>query len=115
MVIRHYGVEGLQHHVRRHVELAQRFAGWIEASDDFELVVEPPLNLVCFRHRAGDEFNKRLLDRLNESGSLYLTHAVLDDVYTLRMCVGQAHTEAEHVERAWALTRDTASDLAAAG
>ena len=50
-VIRHYGVEGLRHHVRRHVELAREFASWVRADDRFELAVEPPLNLVCFRHR----------------------------------------------------------------
>jgi aromatic-L-amino-acid decarboxylase len=57
-VIRHYGVEGLQHHVRHHVALAQQFTGWVEAHEDFELVVEPPLNLVCFRHVGGDAVNQ---------------------------------------------------------
>ena len=64
-VIRHYGVEGLQHHVRRHVALAQEFAGWVGADPDFELAVAPPLNLVCFRHRGGDVLNQALMDRLN--------------------------------------------------
>ena len=49
-VIRHYGVEGLQHHIRRHVELAQQFAAWIREDDRFELAAPAPLNLVCFRH-----------------------------------------------------------------
>src|SRR5258708_2339290 len=97
-VIRHYGVEGLRYHIRRHVELAQRFASWIEANKDFEVLAPVPLNLVCFAHRAGDEFNRRLLERLNQSGKLYLTHTVLNGRYTLRLCVGQTHTEAEHVE-----------------
>ena len=100
-VIRHYGVEGLQHHIREHVRLAQAFAGWVEASADFELAVPAPLNLVCFRHRGGDEFNKSLLQRLNASGELYLTHTVLAGRYTLRLCVGQTHTEMRHVESAW--------------
>ncbi|MBI5388119.1 MAG: aspartate aminotransferase family protein [Verrucomicrobia bacterium] len=107
-VIRHYGVEGLRHHVRRHVELAQEFAGWVRASADFELAAPVPLNLVCFRHRAGDDFNRRLLERINQSGQLYLTHTVLNDRYTLRLCVGQTHTEARHVERAWQLIRQSA-------
>jgi aromatic-L-amino-acid decarboxylase len=100
-VIRHYGVDGLRHHVRRHVELAQRFRGWIEEDQRFVLAAPAPLNLVCFRHRSGDEVNRALVDRLNESGDLYLTHTMLDGQYTLRFCVGQTRTEAAHVEAAW--------------
>ncbi|TFG43743.1 MAG: aspartate aminotransferase family protein, partial [Syntrophobacterales bacterium] len=91
-VIRHYGVEGLQHHVRRHVALAQEFADWVQAEPDFELAVAPPLNLVCFRHRGGDSLNQALMDRLNASGALFLTHTRLQDRLTLRLCVGQTHT-----------------------
>jgi len=110
-VIRHYGVEGLRHHVRRHVALAREFARWVEASADFELAAPAPLNLVCFRHRGGDEFNRRLLDRLNASGALYLTHTVLDDRYTLRLCVGQTWTEARHVRAAWERIQAEAAGL----
>src|SRR5262249_8689948 len=47
-VIRHYGIEGLQHHIREHVRLAQQLAGWIGQDDRFELAAPHPLNLVCF-------------------------------------------------------------------
>jgi len=110
-VIRHYGVEGLQHHIRRHVKLAQDFAGWVASSAKFELAVQPPLNLVCFRHTRGDEISKEIMDRLNQSGKLYLTHTVLDGRFTLRLSVGQTNTEARHVERAWELIQQTAKDL----
>ncbi len=110
-VIRHYGIEGLQHHVRRHVELAQQFARWVADSDSFELVVAPPLNLVCFRHTGGDETSRRLLDQLNASGKVYLTHTVLKGQYTLRFCVGQTNTEERHVKQAWQLICETASRL----
>jgi aromatic-L-amino-acid decarboxylase len=110
-VIRHYGVEGLRYHVRRHVELAQSFAQWVEEADRFELAVPPPLNLVCFRHVGGDGVNQRLLELLNGSGDLYLTHTVLDGRYTLRFCVGQTHTEARHVEAAWGRIQEIAAKL----
>ena len=110
-VIRHYGVVGLQHHIRRHVELAQRFAGWVAASPRFELAAPAPLNLVCFRHVGGDDFNQRLLDRLNASGRIYLTHTKLADRLTLRLCVGQTHTEGRHVEAAWQRIGQTAAEL----
>jgi len=100
-VIRHYGVQGLQHHVREHVRLAQQFAEWVKQDAEFELAAPVPLNLVCFRHKGGDQVNQDLMDRLNRSGDLYLTHTRLNDRLTLRFCVGQTNTQARHVERAW--------------
>ncbi|MCO6451650.1 MAG: aspartate aminotransferase family protein [Caldilineales bacterium] len=110
-VIRHYGIEGLQFHVRRHVALAQEFAGWVAADDRFELMAPAPLNLVCFRHRAGDAFNQALMDELNRSGELYLTHTRLNDRFVLRMSIGQMYTEARHVASAWRKIQDTATRL----
>jgi aromatic-L-amino-acid decarboxylase len=110
-VIRHYGVEGLQYHVRRHVELAQKFAGWVKNDARFELAAPAPLNLVCFRHRGGDEKNQALMDRLNRSGDLYLTHTRLNDRVTLRVCVGQTNTMERHVERAWSRIQEETAKL----
>ena len=110
-VIRHYGLEGLQHHIRMHIELAQKFSSWIEEDPDFELSAPVPLNLVCFRHKEGDEFNRQLLDSLNTSGEIYLTHTSLNDRYTIRICIGQTQTEEHHVENAWKLIREHAATL----
>lgn len=110
-VIRHYGIEGLQHHVREHVQLAQEFASWVRNDPRFELAAPAPLNLVCFRHKAGDEVNQRLMDRLNRSGDLYLTHTRLNDRLTLRFCVGQTNTGARHVQRAWQRVQEEAGAL----
>jgi aromatic-L-amino-acid decarboxylase len=111
-VVRHYGVEGLRYHVRRHVGLAQQFRSWVETDERFELAAPTPLNLVCFRHRGGDDLNRELLDRLNRSGELYLTHTVLDGRHTLRLCVGQTRTEEQHVAAAWSRIQEAARDLA---
>lgn len=100
-VIRHYGVEGLQHHVREHVRLAQQFANWVRNDSRFEPAAPAPLNLVCFRLKSGDEANQSLMERLNASGDLFLTHTKLDGKFTLRLCIGQTNTEERHVERAW--------------
>ena len=110
-VIRHYGVEGLRYHVRQHVEMAQQFAEWVKRDDRFELAAPIPLNLVCFRHRGGDESNQRLMDRLNQSGDLYLTHTRLKDRLTLRFCVGQTNTMQRHVEQAWKRIQEEAGRL----
>jgi aromatic-L-amino-acid decarboxylase len=111
-VIRHYGIEGLQYHIRRHVEIAQKLVEWVRKDQRFELAAPAPLNLVCFRHRGGDEVNQSLMDRLNRSGDLYLTHTRLNDRLTLRLCVGQANTTARHVERAWRKIQDEAAKAA---
>jgi aromatic-L-amino-acid/L-tryptophan decarboxylase len=108
-VIRHYGIEGLQHHVRRHVELAQEIASWVRADEDFELAAPAPLNLVCFRHRGGDEINQRIMDRVNQSGAMYLTHTRLRDKLVLRMSIGQTNTELRHVENAWKRIKEAAT------
>ncbi len=100
-VIRHYGIEGLQHHIREHVRLAHKFTGWIRSDPRFDLAAPVPLNLVCFRHRGGDAVNQILMDRLNRSGDLYLTHTKLDGKLTLRLCVGQMNTVERHVTQAW--------------
>jgi aromatic-L-amino-acid decarboxylase len=110
-VIRHYGVEGLRYHVRRHIEIAQQFAEWVKRDERFEIVAPAPLNLVCFRHRGGDENNQLLMDRLNHSGDLYLTHTRLNERFTLRFCVGQTHTGLHHVENAWRRIQEEAGKL----
>lgn len=110
-VIRHYGVEGLQFHIRKHVQLAKMFASWVKQSDDFELIVEPPLNLVCFRHKNGDEFNMKLMNEVNKTGRAYFTHTRLDDKVVLRMCIAQTHTEQEHLRNAWKLICETAGKI----
>jgi aromatic-L-amino-acid decarboxylase len=110
-VIRHYGIEGLQYHIRRHVELTREFAAWVKTDDRFEVALSPPLNLVCFRHRGGDDINQNLMDRLNRSGDLYLTHTMMDDRLTLRLCVGQTHTHRRHVVNAWRQIQNVATEL----
>ena len=110
-VIRSFGVEELGRRVREHVALAELFADRVEQHESFELAVPRSLNLVCFRHTGGDEFNQQLLDRLNDSGRLFLTHTRLDNRLTLRMSIGQTETRRVHVERAWERICETAAGL----
>jgi aromatic-L-amino-acid decarboxylase len=107
-VIRHYGVEGLQHHVREHVRLAQQFADWVRKDDRFELAAPVPLNLVCFRHKGGDMVNQEIMGRLNRSGELFVTHTKLNGKLTLRLSIGQTNTQERHVLHAWERIREEA-------
>lgn len=110
-VIRHYGIEGLQFHVRKHIELAGKFAEWIKQTDNFEIFVEPPFNLVCFRHKSGDDFNMLLMNTVNESGKAFFTHTKLNNKVILRMSIGQTYTEESHVRETWELIQNTAQNL----
>ncbi len=110
-VIRHYGVEGLRHHLRRHIELSQQFRQWVDDSPVFERLAPATLTTICFRAApagvttpaALDELNEALLTAVNATGQMFISHTRLNDKYTLRMAIGSARTEAGHVQAAWEL------------
>jgi aromatic-L-amino-acid decarboxylase len=110
-VLRWYGAEGLRAHVRAGVALAAGFADRVRADPRFELVAPHPFGLVCFRLRAADEANQQLLERLNATGELYLTHTRVRDRFVLRLAVGAPATGPAEIEAAWRRIRDTAAEL----
>ncbi|MFI0356848.1 pyridoxal phosphate-dependent decarboxylase family protein [Actinomadura sp. 9N407] len=132
-VIRWYGAEGLREHIRTGVRLAQELASWIDADPGFEVLDHHPFGLVCFRPRweglpdgEADAATLRMMERLNASGALYLTHAKLPGGtraglpdgkaggrVLLRMAIGGPATTESHVRDAWRRIRDEASGSAA--
>ena len=104
-VIRYYGIEGLQNYVRHHINIAQQFLSWVKSDERFEIMAPAPLNLICFRAKGSDKLNKDLLNYINNSGEIYITHTRLNDLFTLRLCVGQTHTDVNHVKEAWGLIK----------
>ncbi|MGH8639499.1 MAG: pyridoxal phosphate-dependent decarboxylase family protein, partial [Burkholderiales bacterium] len=115
MVMRHFGAEGLRARLAEHMRLARLFADWIDASDDFDRAAPVPFSVVCFRARGTDELNEALLERLNGSGEIFLSHTRLDGQYTLRLAIGNLHTTESHVIRAWTLIRRLAAELRQSG
>ena len=104
MVLRHFGAEGLRAHLSEHMRLARLFASWVEASDRFERVAPVPFSVVCFRLRgASDEEHARLLDAVNATGEVFLSHTKLDGRFVLRLAIGNIQTMERHVARAWEL------------
>ena len=110
MVIRCYGVSGLQKVLRNHISLAQEFAGWIRDSADFELSAPTPFSLVCFRAKpAGwpdgdlDRLNETLMNNINRTGEVYLSHTKLNGQIVLRLAIGNMKTALPHVTRVWEL------------
>ena len=116
-VIRSYGVEGLQKMVREHIRLAQLFKEWVEEHQLFELMAPVNVSLVCFRMndgRAEEELhalNRKLLESLNQTGKIYLTHTSLRRKYVLRMAIGSRMTEEKHLHAAWKLILSKAEEI----
>ena len=108
-VLRCFGRTGLQEHVRQGTELAARFEQWVAEEPGWELCAPRPFSVVCFRLEGSDERNRSLLSRVNASGEIFISHAVLAGRYVLRLAVGQMSTTEEDVRRAWeALVREAA-------
>src|SRR2546421_8577925 len=100
-VLRCHGRHGLQRHIREGVELATKFERWVAETDGWELCAPRPFSVVCFRlAEGGDEHNRALLARVNASGEMFISHAVLNRRYVLRLAVGQMRTTEEDVRRA---------------
>lgn len=118
-VIRSFGVEGLQEKVRKHIALAQKLKEIIEQEEHFELLAPVPLNTLCFRFHPSyiddkdklNTLNSSLLDMINKSGELFITHTKLNEKFTLRMVIGNTHVEQRHVDEAWQLIKDRANTL----
>jgi aromatic-L-amino-acid decarboxylase len=122
MVLRAYGRTGLQARLREHLRLAGAFADWVDADPDWERVAPVPFSTVCFRLRprgwAADDrrldgLNERLIEAVNGTGEVYLSHALVGGRYTLRLAVGNIRTEEIHVRRAWEVLRAEALRLGA--
>jgi aromatic-L-amino-acid decarboxylase len=117
MQLRWFGLEGLRRRIERHVEMAQAFAAWIDADPQWERVAPVPFSTVCFRWNPGwgltdqelDTRNAAIMDAVNRSGEVFLSHTRLDDRYVIRLSIGNIRTEPRHVERAWELIREAAA------
>lgn len=112
MVLRHFGADGLRDRLAEHMRLAQLFASWVDASADFERLAPVPFSVVCFRARGGtseeetDRLNERILESVNATGEMFISHTRLDGRYTLRLAIGNLHTAEHHVSRAWDLLQE---------
>ncbi len=116
--LRWFGLDGLRRRIRHHLELAQAFAGWVDAEPAWERLAPVPFSTVCFRHvplalaadeAALDAHNAALMDAVNRTGEIFLSHTRLVGRFTLRLAIGSLRTEERHVARAWALLRDAAA------
>ncbi|HXG65494.1 MAG TPA: pyridoxal-dependent decarboxylase [Blastocatellia bacterium] len=119
-VLRYFGVEGIAARIRQHLELAAKFARWVDEHPDFERTAPTPLSLVCFRaHPAGipeaelDRLNERLMEAVNREGKIFLSHTKLNGRFTLRLAIGNIRTSREHTRLAWEQLTTTLAGLLA--
>ena len=105
-VVRWYGAEGLRAHIRRGVALAEQFAALAAADPDFELWEHHPFGLVCFRPLRDDPL--AVMERVNATGALYLSHTKANDELWLRMAIGAPTTTVAHIDAAWSAIRSAA-------
>ncbi|OVA02291.1 Pyridoxal phosphate-dependent decarboxylase [Macleaya cordata] len=118
MVLRLYGLENLQCYIRNHIKLARHFEELVASDSRFEIVVPCKFSLVCFRllpahndQDCGNKLNQDLLDAVNSTGKIYISHTVLSGKYILRLVVGAPLTEERHINAAWKVFQDEATVL----
>src|ERR671924_679133 len=107
-VLRCYGRRGLQERIRRAIALAELFEGWVRAEPGWEVCAPRPFSVVCFRKHGSDRENGALLEHVNRSGEIFISHTRLDGRYVLRLAIGHESTTEHDVRRAWEVLREHA-------
>ncbi len=113
-VLRYFGREGLAKRIKTHIEYAKLLTSWIEDHPDFEVMAPVPFSTVCFRaHPEGwkkesllNKLNAALLEAVNETREVFLSHTKLGKQYVLRVAIGNLHTREDHVKRMWEIVQD---------
>jgi aromatic-L-amino-acid decarboxylase len=109
MVIRYFGVEGLRSVIREHIRLGKHFASLVESDKRFEIVAPVPFSSVCFRLKTNDAENESLIDRVNATGKIFISHTRLNGKLTIHFTVGNLRTTEAHVDAAWKLIQGLVS------
>jgi aromatic-L-amino-acid decarboxylase len=121
--LRWFGLEGLRQRIARHLELAAWFADQVDGAPDWERLAPVPFSTVCFRwhpadwggtDEALDMANAAIMDAVNRTGEVFLSHTRLDGRFTIRVSIGNLRTETRHVERTWVLLREAAAGVGTA-
>ena len=126
MHFRYFGLEGLRRRVVNHIEMGKRFASWVEADPDFELMAPVPFSTVCFRYRPAvlaarendaavaaeiDEMNIRLMDSVGRSGEVFISHTKIHGRVSLRVAISNLRTEDWDLALVWEVLRREAAAL----
>lgn len=117
-IIRYFGVEGIANRLREHIAWAKEFSNRIIEANDFELTAPVPFSTVCFRYNPGGKaeaelntINEKLLEKINSTGKIFLSHTKLYEKFVIRLTIGGIRHEQRHIENAWELVKTTAREL----
>ncbi|XP_067854783.1 aromatic-L-amino-acid decarboxylase [Heptranchias perlo] len=110
-VFRLYGVKGLQEYIRKQVDLAHEFENLVRQDEQFEIVSDVVLGLVCFRLKGSNDLNKKLIKRINEMRKIHIVPCQLRDKFVLRFAVCARTVESKHIQYAWQNIKEIATDL----
>lgn len=118
-VLRYFGSAGIAGHIRRHIELATALETWIAGNKNFELLAPRNFSVVVFRYRPDgvaeetelERLNAGILDAVNGSGEVFLSHTKVGGRYGIRVAIGNVRTDEAHVRRGWQLVREAAASL----
>lgn len=120
MILRSFGARQIRAHISEHIRLAGELASWVDADPDFERLAPVPFSVVCFRWKPHettmseeslDAANERIIDAVNATGEVFLSHTRLNGRLALRVAIGHLRTTEAHVRRVWELLRHHASRL----
>jgi aromatic-L-amino-acid decarboxylase len=126
VILRWFGLDGLRRRIAHHLEQASELAGWVDAEPDWERLAPTPFSTVCLRWRPAslaaregdadvatflDERNQAVMEAVNATGEVLLSHARLHGRFTIRVALGNLRTEDRHVAHAWELLRRHAARL----
>jgi aromatic-L-amino-acid/L-tryptophan decarboxylase len=118
MILRSFGAREIRERLSAHIALAQQLASWVDAHPDFERLAPVPFSVVCFRWKPAqtpmsqaqlDAANEHIIDAVNQSGEIFMSHTRLQGVLALRIAIGHLQTTERHVRRAWDLIVEQAA------
>jgi glutamate/tyrosine decarboxylase-like PLP-dependent enzyme len=111
LTLKHLGRDAYVELLRTNIELAKRMFDLAAAAPELEARTHN-LSLTTFRFAPPDlsrgdaaaepylnELNEQLVAKLQTSGELFLSNAVVDGVYLLRACIVNFRTSAEDIDR----------------
>ncbi len=118
-IIRYFGVEGLTIRIREHLRLGKIFSDWIDQNSNFERMAPVPFSTICFRahpqkikdEKKLDELNEKLMNSVNSTGKIFLTHSKLNGKFVIRLVISGIRTEEKHVKLAQNILQNNLTEL----
>lgn len=108
-VMRCFGAAAIRERIREAIRLASVFERWVDAEPGWSVAAPRHFSLVCFRHEGTDEANLGILESVNASGEMFITHTRIDGRVVLRLAVGNSRTSEADLEQAWEALRRAAA------